>query len=736
MQNKKVSRRSQFIGAMFLLLFFVIMYRFYDLQAVEAAWYQEKAEKMWNRETVLKAQRGSIFDRNGETLAKEAASYTVAAILNKNADNRVENPLETAKALAPLLHMSVESLHKLLMQEELYQVELRPGGRKIDRTVMEEIRELKLPGVVFIEEPKRYYPNNNFASHVLGFMNHDGKTVMGLESSLDEKLRGEDGYIQFSKDARGNRLPQGLQSITQPTDGQHVYLTLDERIQLYVEQALDEAYEAYHPEKITVVAADPKTGEILAMSSRPSFNPNKFTDGIENYVNHAITSTFEPGSTFKIITLAAAIEEGKFNAQETYMSGSYKVPGGTIRDHVRQGWGQISFLEGVQKSSNVAFTILGWEKLPKEVFYHYIHRFGFGELTGIDLPNEKKGFVRPANAAYPLDVATMTFGQGVAVTAIQQVAAVNAIANGGTLLKPYIIKKIVDPNTGEATLENKPTVVQDQVVSKKTAQQVSDLLETVVTDGTGKNFHIEGYQVAGKTGTAQKVGDDGRYISGEYIHSFIGYAPKEDPQVVIYIAVDAPQVDYHLGGSVVAQIFKPIMLNSLQYLKVHPYIEEVSIDVSDETSEALDDYRNTSLMAARQKAEVKGLEVLVLGDGATVSKQIPGPGTPVFAEDRIYLLAGSIEDTVLPDFSGWSLREVKDWATIANIDVGTLGTGYAFRQGRPAGQTISKEDQVIVDFKTKYEDLKEIEQGDEELDPAGKQEEQEDSVEIVEQRFE
>lgn len=708
MQRRKVSARSQAIGAIFLLLFFVILYRFYEIQAVEAAWYQEKAERMWNREYVLQAKRGNIFDRHGETLATDATSYTVAAILSKQADSYVEDPMGTAEKLAPYLNMSVEQLHRLLSQDGPYQVELRPGGWKIDRPVMEAIRELNLPGIIFIEEPKRYYPNNNFASHVLGFINHDGQRVMGLEAYADEYLTGKDGFIQFSKDGRGNRLPQGLQGIIQPEDGMDIYLTIDERIQLYVEQVMDEVMETYSPEKITVIVSNPHTGEVLAMASRPSFNPNRYSDGIDNYVNHAITSTFEPGSTFKIITLAAAIEEGIFDANETYMSGSYtKVPGNVIRDHNRQGWGRITFLDGVLRSSNVAFAILGWERMPKEVLYHYIERFGFGELTGIDLPNEKKGYVKPIHSAYPIDVATMTFGQGVAVTAIQQVAAVNAIANGGTLFKPYIISKIVNPNTGETVLENKPTIVRDRVVSKQTTEQVSDLLEKVVTDGTGKAFYIEGYQVAGKTGTAQKVGPDGRYMVGKYIHNFIGYAPKDDPQLVVYVVVDSPNVNYLSGGSVVAQIFKPVMLNSLQYLQVLPKVEEVNVQVVDEKSSKLPNFTDTSIDVAKQKAEQMGLKTIVIGTGDKVTKQIPQAGTSVYSGERLYLIAGEMNQLILPDFTGWTLREVKDWAHITKVEVDTLGTGYAIQQNKPAGQIVSPGERVVVDFKAKYVEVQE-----------------------------
>jgi penicillin-binding protein 2B len=701
--KRKINKRSQFTGAIFLLLFFAIMYRFYILQVVDASIYQEATERLYNKESILQAKRGTVYDRNGETLAKEATSYTAVAILSTKAPVYVKDPFVTAQKLAPILEMSVDQLYKLMTQEERYQVELRPGGWKLDRDKMQQIRELELPGVMFIEEPKRYYPNNDFASHVIGFMNHDGTPVMGLEASLDNYLQGEDGRIHFTKDGRGNPLPQGMKEKETPTHGKDVYLTLDERIQLYIEQAIDEAQEKYTPEKITVIAANPKTGEILGMSSRPSFNPNAYSD-IENYVNHAVSSTFEPGSTFKIITLAAAVEEDIYNGEETYQSGSIRVPGGTINDHQPEGWGRISFLEGVQKSSNVAFTILGWDRMPREVFYHYINRFGFGEVTGIDLPGESRGRLNPSHSAREIDVATMTFGQGVSVTAIQQIAAVNAIANGGKLIKPYIIDRIEDSNTGKIIFQNEPHIVHDQVVSKETASKVADILETVVTVGTGRNFYIDGYHLAGKTGTAQKVGKDGKYIIGQHIHSFIGFAPKDNPQIALYVLVDAPTIpDYRLGGSVVASIYKSIMVNSLQYLSVVPQFEEVKIQMNTEQEINIPNFTGMSIMKARQAAELSKIEVIVLGEGAKVTNQYPGPEDKVLKSDRIYLIAGNILETTIPDFKGWSHREVRDWANMAKVELVTNGSGFVIDQSKEAGASLKKGQQINIELKPKHD---------------------------------
>lgn len=687
-QKRKINKRSQFVGAIFLLLFLTLIYRFYELQVVDAAFYEQKAEAMYNSQNVLDSKRGSIYDRNGQTLAAEATAYTVVAVLSESVKNRVEDPLETARQLAPYLNMTESALQKLLTQKGKYQVELRPGGWKVDRETMRAIKELKLPGITFIEESKRTYPNQDFASHVLGFLNNDEEPVMGLEVSMNEYLQGKDGKISFKRDILNNRLPDGLNSIVQPENGKDIYLTIDERIQLYVEQALDKAQEEYSPEKMTVIVSRPETGEILAMSSRPSFNPNEYSN-ITNYMNHAITSTFEPGSTFKIITLAAAVEEGVYNGEETYLSGVKKVPGGEIGDHVRQGWGRISFLEGVQKSSNVAFTILGYERLAKETFYKYIYDFGFGELTGIDLPNEKKGYVKNPQNIPKLDLATMTFGQGVAVTAIQQIAAINAIANGGSLMKPFIIDRIEDPDTGEIIEQHRPEVVRERVISKDTAKEVASILETVVSDGTGKNFYLEGYSVAGKTGTAQKVGDDGRYVSGKYIHNFIGFAPMDNPELSVYVVVDAPKVShYSLGGFVVAEIFKHVMQNSLQYLSIKPQIEEITIQQDDIQPSKVKGYTNISLMTARQQAEDDGFSVVVVGNGTKVIRQVPEEGELVYPNETLYLITSESKESHVPDMTGWTLRQAQDWASMTGVELSVLGRGYIVSQSQQADSII------------------------------------------------
>jgi len=407
-------------------------------------------------------------------------------------------------------------------------------------------------GVYMIEEQKRYYPSNELAAHVLGYMDKDGNPRSGVEYRYHELLKGTPGSIHYIKDLLGYELPDGEVGFEPAVDGKSIRLTIDQNIQSYIEQALLAAYEKYEPKSMSAIAVNPKTMEILGMANLPVFNPNRYWDFASqaDFYNHAVLSLYEPGSTFKIVTLAAAEEEGLFHPDDTFQSGSISFPewgSKRIHDHNRTGWGEITYLEGLKRSSNVAFVKLGYEKLGKEKLSEYIHAFGFGQPTGIDLPGEGVGDV---DFRYPIEVANATFGQGVTVTVLQQIAAVSAIANGGTLMKPYLLKEVIDPETGEVIERTEPQAVR-RVVSEETARKVAEYLEQVVADreiGTGRDAYIEGYRVAGKTGTAQVV-ENGTYASDKWLVSFVGFAPVENPRIALIVIADEPKVDdYRMAG--------------------------------------------------------------------------------------------------------------------------------------------------------------------------------------------
>ncbi|MCF6093598.1 PASTA domain-containing protein [Microaerobacter geothermalis] len=683
--RQHVKIKSILIGILYTVLFLIILTRLFWLQSVNAELLTQKAQEMWKRNAVIEPKRGIIYDRNGSELAQNSKAYTVVATISKKDPERVKNPLEAARKLAPILNMSEEKLLKLLTREDLYQVELRPGGWKIDKETAQKVEALNIEGISFIESNKRYYPNRNFASHVLGYVNLDGKAVSGIENLFDKELRGIPGRYKFIKDAKGYELPEGVEDIQPAVDGKNIFLTIDQRIQQYAEQALDEAEMNFKPKRMSVIVANPKTGEILALANRPDFDPNEywnFGGDYEKFNNFAVSSVFEPGSTFKIITLAAAIEEGEFNPDEKYQSGRLKVPGAIIPDHNNgKGWGKITFLEAVQRSSNVGFAILGYEKLKKERLFSYIDKFGFGKKTNIQLENEVPGLVKDISQAYPADVANISFGQGIGITAIQQVAAVSAVANGGKWIQPTIIKKIEDPNTGEET-EVKPKVNR-QIISPSTAKQVTEILETVVTQGTGQKYYIEGYDVVGKTGTAQKIGKDGKYKQDQYIFSFIGYAPKDDPQLLVYVVVDEPDVEYYQGADVVAPIFKSVMRNSLQYLGISPKVVEK--ETPEEKIISIPQLEGKPLLVAQQKLIELNLVPTILGGGNQVLKQIPQSGSQIVENSPIYLLTEELEKMAVPDFTGKSLREVYQLTQILQLKPLIEGNGYVVEQSPSPG---------------------------------------------------
>ncbi len=567
-RTQRIGLRTFILGLGFSLLFVGLLIRIFWLQAVDAAWLQEKATHVWNRNEIIRPERGRLFDRNGEPLAYDAPAYTVVATLSKKDPNHIEDPKAVAEALSPVLETSVDILYKQL-NKDAYQVELRQGGWKVDAEKAKAIEALNLKGIHLIEETRRFYPNKELAAHLLGYVDLEGNAKMGLELSMDEWLKGKEGKSRFVKDARGIPLPNGELEYIPAEDGADVYLTIDRMIQSFVEQALDRAQQEYQPKRIVAIVSDPNSGEILAMSVRPGFDPNQYWK-IENYNNYGISYPFEPGSTFKIITLAAAIEEGLFNPDEKYVSGTYMVKGSRIpvRDHNGgRGWGTITFLEGVQHSSNVLFAKLGVERLGKERLIHYIQQFGFTKKTGIQLPGEVIGRVPSTSDPISLrDIAAISFGQAVSVTPIQQVAAVGAVANGGKVL-PMTIIKYVKKKDG-TVLQEGQNPEGKQVISEETSRQVREILETVVSEGSGQAAYLEGYRVAGKTGTAQKFDEKtGQLVQGEYIASFIGFAPADQPRVLVYVAVDAPQEGYY-GGTVAAPIFQEIMRNTLHYLRV------------------------------------------------------------------------------------------------------------------------------------------------------------------------
>lgn len=698
--RKRMALRSIIvIGGGFTLLFFLIFVRLFWIQYVDAEWLNAAAQSQWEREEFVEPKRGAILDRDGQPLAYNGPSYNVIAILSKKAPVYIQDPIATAKQLAPILNMNTEKLIDLLSRTDRYQVELRPGGWKISEDKKKQIEELEIPGISFVRNTKRYYPNNSFAAHTIGYVDKEGEAKMGLELTYDEILRGEGGKYKFIKDNKNTVLPQGIEDFEPAKDGKDIVLTIDQRIQHFVEQALDESTKSFTAKGLIAVVVDPNTMEILAIASRPQFNPNEYnTSEITNFVNLPISYPYEPGSTMKILTLAAAIEEGVWNPEETYKSGQFSSKAITppIRDHNQgKGWGEISFLEGIQRSSNVAVTILGYERLGREKLYDFYNRFGMEEKTGIDSPYEKVGKLPNVKSAPPRDIAVTTFGQGFSATAIRQVAAISAAINGGKLLQPFLVKEIRDPLTGEVVESHQPTVLR-QVIKESTSKKVREVLETVVDspNGTGRGYAIEGYRIGGKTGTAQKIVGNKGYSEDKFIYSFVGFAPADKPELLVYIAVDEPNVNVLSSSAVVGKIFKDVMKNSLQYLQVEPETvdqqEIIEIAAKIHMPDLIGKYSNV----AEQKALSLGLQTKIIGSGEKVLRQSPSPGASIEMGSSIYLVTE--EESSIPDFNGKSLRDVMEFATLMGIQLQSIGTGYVVDQSLPAGSAVQKGAKLVI----------------------------------------
>ncbi|MBX6394726.1 MAG: stage V sporulation protein D [Alicyclobacillaceae bacterium] len=620
-----------------LLAFALLMGRLAYIQLYRSPWLTQRAQELWRRDIPVEPKRGTVYDRNGQILAYNVSAPTVVAV-----PAQIQDKKATAARLAQVLGVSEERVLQLLSKRTL--MVYVAGGRKIDDQTAKVVRELHLPGIYLTEEGKRYYPFGEIAAHVLGFVGIDNQGLSGLEAQYDGRLRGFPGAISFFANARGEAMPGTESFYVPPRPGEDVYLTLDLQISAFVRREIEQVVATYHPDNVTAIVADPETGEILAMENAPTFQPGNYRDYPHEVYdrNLAIWKTFEPGSTFKIVTLSAALQENKVQLNERFFDpGYFEVAGHRIRCWKAGGHGSQSFLEVVENSCNPGFMLMG-QRLGKDALFRYIQEFGFGRKTGIDLPGEGSGILFKLSRVGPLELATTSFGQGVSVTPIQQVMAVSAVANGGILMKPYVAAKWVEHDTGRVISERGPTPVR-RVISGDTAQLVRGALESVVARGTGRNAYAEGYRIAGKTGTAQVVGPDGRYMRNHYIVSFIGMAPADRPRLVAYVAVDNPKAPVVFGGVIAAPVVGHILADSLQYLGIPPtsqgiakeytYLDVKPVEVPDVSGRSLADAKRAMLESSAQ------LQVETVGQGDYVLAQAPKAGTkvPPGTTIRIYL---------------------------------------------------------------------------------------------------
>lgn len=686
--------------------------------------------------TILTAKRGSIFDTDGNTLALNVTSYTVIAYLDKKRTTDKEHPRhvvdkeKTAEALAPVLSMDKEKILKLLNTEKAYQVELGPGGRGISELKKEEVENLGLDGIDFIENTKRYYPNGDFASYIIGYaksypMKIDSTTgeeiteeeieekkeenenytykntekivgELGIELAYNEMLEGTNGTLVYQRDKYGYKIPDTKEDRVDAVDGNDIYLTIDSGIQRFVEGAIKEVSQTYTPEWLMMTVMDAKTGDILATASTPSFDPN--VRNITNYENPLTSYVFEPGSTMKTYTYMCAIEKGTYNGEATYQSGTYQIGEDSIQDwNFGRGWGMITFDKGYEYSSNVGATTIVNQFITKKEYKDCLEKYGFGQTTGIELPRELPGSIK---FNYPVEVAAASYGQGITSTAIQQLQGLSIIANNGKMLKPHIISKIVDPNTGKTILERN-IEESEQLVSKETVNKMKDLMYKTVHNReagtTGTLFDIEGFEVIGKTGTAQIYDSiNGGYLKGEsdYVYSFAGMYPKDNPEVIIYTAAKKPSIGQSV---VVAKATTSVMKSIAKYRNLFGENEETN--QSEKYNMPLTTNRPT--MDVKNELVSLGMNVITIGNGDKIISASKQNGEPILRGDKVFLMTNDT-NLVLEDLTGFSRMDAISYLNLIGVKYKTNGYGYVTSQNIPPGTIVTEGMELELSLTDKY----------------------------------
>lgn len=620
MFNQEKQIRIRYVVLIISMIMIAIILKVLFIEIFQYNKLNELANDLWSRNLPIIADRGLILDRNGKILASNITTTSLYLV-----PNQIKNKEEVAKELSKILDISYEEMFKHVNKKTSIE-RVHPEGRQLSFEIADQINSLNYDGVYLLKEAKRYYPYGNTLSHTLGFVGVDSQGLSGLELKYDNYLKGNNGSIKYYSDAKGNKLDMpGMYE--QPVNGMNLTLTIDLDLQLSLERELDNAVSKYNPEHAIGLAMDPNTGEILAMASRPDYNPNNYKTATEEILNRnlPIWMTYEPGSTMKITTLASSINEGIVNLFEDtfYDSGSITVDGAKLHCWKSGGHGQETYLQVVENSCNPGFVSLGL-KLGKEKLFKYIKDYGFGEKTGIDLNGEENGIIFNLDKVGNVELATTAFGQGISVTPIQQVRAVSASVNGGTLYKPYIVKSLTDSLTNTIVKNNDKQAIR-QVITKETSNLVRYALESVVANGTGRNAYIENYRVGGKTGTAQKV-DNGHYMQGNYIVSFMGFMPADNPEIVIYIAIDNAKGATQYGGTIAAPIAKNVLESYISIKGLEP-----SSEVMPKEYNWMDIKYNklpnvVGMDKENAKKELKGYTIEYSGDGNKVIYQSPKEG--------------------------------------------------------------------------------------------------------------
>lgn len=712
MKASKLAKNRKIVVTIVLLLtlsayiLFVLRFSYIMITStVDGENLDERVEAAYTQASHIPAKRGNIFDMNGEPIATSSTSYKMIAILTDEwsqsgrDSSHVVDIKHTAEVLSQYISLDENQIHDLLNQEDVKQVEFGVAGSDISYELKTKIEEENLSGIHFEETPARIYPNGVFASHLVGLAQSDTNEedndldgVLGLEASLQDILSGEDGGIQYEKDFFGYALPNKDAQIVEAEDGMDVYLTLDRSIQMYMESVVTKVNQSNPSAAITATLMDPKTGHILAATQRPTFNATTKENINETWQNFHVEYTYEPGSTMKALTLAAAIDQGAFDSDEIFESGSYNIEGSVVNDVKPEGWGMIDYIEGIARSSNVAFVKL-FEKMGSETWKSYLDSFQFGQKTGTSLPNENAG-----NNPYSTTIqqANTAFGQGITVTPMQMMQAFSAIANGGKMMQPQLVDKIVDSTNGQETnYENK---VAGQPISEETAQQTLDYLTeaTYNPNSTTGIFHLEGYELALKTGTSEIVDPEtGQYMTGpnENIYSAVGFAPANDPKYLLYVTVQQPELssEASYGAQVVSNIFNPIMKWTLDRSDVSQ-----QLDIENLEEQTMPQMTGLSVEEAQQMSQNYNKEAFTIGTGSQIVQQYPFKEASLSSHENIILMTNGAMS--MPDLKNASKSDVLKVSELTGIQFNIEGSGYVESQSIEPGTLLKKDMDVTINL--------------------------------------
>ena len=641
------NKRIEYTVRVLLCIAVVLVGRLFFLQIIDKSDLQAKNLSQVQVDRKLQSPRGTIYDRNGRPLAMSVVTKSLYA------DPKMikQSPSEVAELIAPYVSMSKEDIVKSLQEDTAFVWIDRMMEPEKSKAVAQLIEDKNLEGLNFVEESKRYYPNGNLAAQVLGFVGTDDKGLDGLEMVLDDELKGGIQKELVATDRKGNAIFGSVLSKYLPDKGKSVTLTIDASIQFIAERALDKAMEDTGAKHASVIVMDPKTGEILAMANRPTYDPNHYSQGSEeDFKNIAVTNLYEPGSTFKPIIASAALASGKWKLDQVYNDkGSFAANGHVMQNWNGEGYGPVRLIDILKFSINTGMAEIG-TTTGADILSKYVRNYGFGSKTGIELPGEGAGILYNPEDMSKLDVATMSIGQGIAVTPLQMVRAFGALSNGGAMMKPHIIKSYSN-SQGDVTSTTETSVV-GQPVPAETAKTIVDILEKEVSEGGGTKAMVEGYHFGGKTGTAQKLDTKhGGYLDGQYIASFIGFGPVEDPKFVVLVVIDDPQKGSYYGSQIVAPVFKDIVSQLVRYYQMSPYVKEST---------------PVAVKAANTLPE-------------------PKPGSD-----------GSV---TLPNFTGFTYGEVRDWLHKAGLAFKPDGTGTATSQDESSGTTVQAGTAITVHFR-------------------------------------